>query len=124
MHPVTVRFDDDTIDWLDNEADRRDLDSRAELLRELLDEAREADALRSENEQLRSRIEEMRSRLAAANSHRDDVDELVEYVREERSLQERREAREAHRDRVRSASAVKRGWYWLVGRPDPPATTD
>ena len=124
MHPVTVRFDDDTIQWLDDEVDRRDLDSRAELLRELLDEARNAETLRSENEQLRARIEEMRNRLAAANSQHDDVGELVEYVREERSLQERREEREAHRDRIRSASAPKRAWWWLVGPPEPPTATD
>jgi len=53
--------------------------------------------------------------LRASNARQDDVEDIVEYVDEERSLRRQRAEQERRR---RQASIVKRSWWWLAGEPD------
>ena len=124
MESVTVRFGEETVEWLDGEADRRG-ESRAEVIREAVAKGREAaevrseaeaeaEELRSELEQAQNRIGELENQLRAVNTRNDDVDELVEYVEHEKTLQERRAEREQEREQ---AGVFTRAKWWLVGRP-------
>jgi chromosome segregation ATPase len=58
--------------------------------------------------------DDLRRQLQAVTSKERNVDELVEYVEEERAIQQRREQRERER---RQANALRRAWWWLAGEP-------
>lgn len=103
MDPHTIRMPEDLLDELAEEADERGV-SRAKYIRSLLRQRTEYDELQRENERLRNQ-------LAATNSRQDDVDELVEYVEEERAIQQRREER-------RDAPVWRRAKWWVLGRSD------
>jgi len=100
MQPHTIRLPEDLLAELRAEADERGV-SQAEYIRSVLRNRTEYDELRRENERLRDQ-------LAATNARQDDVGELVEYVEEERRIQQRREQR-------RSAPVWRRAWRWVVG---------
>lgn len=120
METITLRVEADTLESLDAEADERGV-SRSEYVRELLRTRHEADRLREEIEDLRgerdaaeARADDLRRQLRSANSRADDVDDLAEYVREERSLRRREAERERRR---REASIIRRAKWWITGEP-------
>ncbi|SEP30921.1 hypothetical protein SAMN04487948_1423 [Halogranum amylolyticum] len=67
-----------------------------------------ADEIEEGLKELRTERDNLRRQLQAANSRMDDVQELVEYVEEERSLQPRREQR-------RDAPIWTRAKRWVLG---------
>lgn len=101
MDPHTIRMPEDLLDELEEEAEERGV-SRADYIRSLLRQRTEYDELRRENERLRQQLQ-------AVNSRQDDVGELVEYVEEERKIQQRREER-------RDAPIWRRAKWWVFGR--------
>lgn len=119
MEAITLRLEADTIESIDDEADERDL-SRSEYIRNTLRTRHETEQLRREHERIQAkherRINELENerdrlqrKLTATNSRNDDVDELVEYVEEERELQRRREER-------RDAPLWTRAKWYVFGR--------
>ena len=109
---VAARVSPDTaaeIERLQNDGDR----SQSEAVRELLRRGIEADRLRRERDSLQNQLNTLAGRER-------EHGELVEYVQEERSLQQRREERrerERQREREReNAPAWRRAKWWLFGR--------
>lgn len=91
-------------------ADEHDL-SRSDTIRELLSRGVEYDRVQTENDRLRRQLQ-------ATNARQEDVGELVEYVEEERAIQQRREER-------RDAPVWRRAKWWVLGRGDgSPASSD
>jgi TolA-binding protein len=119
MKNITVRLDEDLIDELEREADEHDV-SRSEYIRNTLATRDEHDATHDEYEQeindLKKQIDEletenerMRNEKRQILEQREENTELVEYVQEERKLQQRREER-------LDAPVWRRAKWWLVGR--------
>ena len=115
MKKVSVSLEDEHIAMLEEREEHGDADSRSEALRDVLDEyeavRNECQELRNECESLRNRQEDLRKQLREANRTNDRVEEIVEYVEEEKSLQERRQERE-------SAPVWRRAKWWALGYPD------
>ena len=109
MKNVTVRLSDEYVETLDEEADNLDV-SRARHLRDLIEKGREVEEIQSELEATQAKVEDLRRQLQAANSRERDVDDLVEYVEEERQIQRRREER-------RQANMFRRAWWFVAGAP-------
>jgi len=111
MDQITLRLRPETVEEVETEADERDL-SRSEVLREAVESRNEHEAeverLREEVDELRTEVERLRSEKRALIDDREERAELVEYVEQEKSLQEER----------LQASAVERAKWWLFGR-DP-----
>ena len=103
MQQLTIRVADETATEIENRADESDA-SKSEVARELL-------RLGSEHESLQAECDRLRRELQAANSRYDEHTELVEYVEEERRIQQRREER-SH------APAWRRAKWWLLGTPE------
>jgi Arc/MetJ-type ribon-helix-helix transcriptional regulator len=98
---VAARVSPDTaaeIERLQNDGER----SQSEAVRELLRRGIEADRLRRERDSLQNQLNTLAGRER-------EHGELVEYVQEERSIQERQEER-------RDAPAWRRAKWWLLGR--------
>jgi len=113
MPRFTLSVPDDLDDWLEaryGEGPETPYDSKAEAAREhprvarrvaaaehdldeLLAAARVED-LETRLEHAEARQDDLRRQLQAANSRDEDHQELVEYVRDERRLRQRREERE------------------------------
>lgn len=128
MRQITLRLSEDMLESLEGEADEHGV-SRSEYIRDTLDSRHEADGLRDEYEtriddlreehaaevdELRTeldraeaRIDDLQNQLAAANQRIDAANDLVEYVRDERTAEQRR----------REAGALKRFRWWLGGMP-------
>jgi predicted DNA-binding ribbon-helix-helix protein len=107
MESVSTRLDDETYRDVRETAEERDV-SIAEILRELVEKGTEYDdrvsALETENERLHR---ERRQLL----EQREEKQELVEYVEEERGIQRRREQR-------RAAPLWRRAKWYVLGQPD------
>lgn len=105
MEKVSATVEDRHVEMLDEHP----ADSRSEALREILDEREDlrdrVDDLEDKLEHQEARAEDLRRQLREANRRDDDVDELVEYVERERSVEQRR----------REASIVTRARWWLTG---------
>lgn len=100
-HQVTARVSDDLYE--DIEAVSSEIDgSRADAIRDLLEKGIEFDEIKEENERLKNQ-------LAAVNRRIDEVNDLVEYVEETRSLEERRLERQ-------DAPVWRRAKWWVFGR--------
>ena len=108
MAQISLRLDDDLLADLELEANERGL-TRSEYIRSLLTDrpatgrvdaadlqavARKLRECERERDALDARREELRRQLTAVNSRQEEHQELVEYGERERSLMERREARE------------------------------
>lgn len=104
---VTVRMEEDVVETLEQEAEQREM-TRSEYLREIIDERHRADDLVDDVEQAEAKVDDLRRQLATVRAREDDVDELVAYVEEEKSLQEREQER-------KNAPAWTRFRYWLFG---------
>lgn len=112
MEQITVRLDPDVIAELDEEAEDRN-ESRAEYVRHVIDSRHEVEELQTEVDELQTEVDRLQRELQAANRRVDEHQELVRYVEEERSLQERREQRQRERER---AGILTRSKWWLFGR--------
>lgn len=101
MEPVTTRIDDETNRYVEQQAGERGV-SKAEVLRELIERGRDYDRLKAERDRLRA---EKRTLISQREEHTD----LVEYVEQERELQQRREER-------KDAPVWTRAKWWVLGR--------
>lgn len=100
MKTITMRFDENTVESLDAEADEREL-SHSEYLRKI-DAQERIRELETENERLKRKKRQILDQ-------REENSELVEYAQNERELQ--RQERER-----RDAPAWQRAKWWLLGR--------
>lgn len=103
MESVSTRLNDETYQYVRETVDERDV-SQAEVLRELIEKGIEYDDIEREKKRLETRVRKL-------IDTREEHDELVEYVEEERSLQHRREERS-------QANVFQRAWWWIAGTPD------
>lgn len=92
-------------------------ESRAEALRELVDKGLEhddvVDDLERDIDHLEARIDELTNQLQHERERQEEHNELVEYVQDEKSLQQRREARERRKDNATIVERTKaRIWGW------------
>lgn len=110
MQNVTLRMDEDFVETLDAEADERDL-SRSDYIRNILQSRDNANELQRKMDELQRKNDELRSQLQAANQRIDASNEIVEYVEEQREVEDKREKR-SH------ANVLRRGWWWLTGTPE------
>lgn len=105
MQKISASVEDRHVEMLD----KHPAGSRSEALREILDEREDlrdrVDDLEDELEHQEARAEDLRRQLREANRHDEDVAELVEYVEDERTVEQRR----------REASIVTRARWWLTG---------
>ena len=117
----TVGFEDRHKRIVEDVVDEHDLDSFAEGVRAVIEQRDELQEdvddlqetvadLEDELEHARARRDEMRDRLAAVQDRQEDVQELVEYVEQERTLQERKA----------QAGLMTRARWWLVGMDEDP----
>lgn len=124
MEAITLRLEADTLESIDEEGSEHDL-SRSEYIRNILRTRHESDQLRDEHERIQAEYERQISelkherdrlerKLTATNSRNDDVDELVEYVEEQRDLERYRERRER---KIDQAGLVTRAKWFVTGMP-------
>ena len=106
---TTVQLDEETKTILDDLTDDEtgDYASGSAAVREALRRFDEIEAVRA-------RRDDLRRQLAAQNRRSGEVEEVVEYAREEKALRSDRDAREQRR---RSVSILTRTWWRLTGEP-------
>ena len=129
MGQISIRMSDDRIESLDRDAEDNGL-TRAEFVRDLLESRNEPSETQAELEECRATVGELRSQLDELQTEverlhrerrqlleqREENQELVKFAQEQRSVVRSREERERERE---SANALKRAWWWAVGRPPP-----
>jgi len=135
MPRFTLSVPDDLDDWLEEqygEGPETPYDSKAEAARahlrvarrvaaaehdldELLAAADRVAELETDLEHAEARQDDLRRQLQAANSRDEDHQELVEYVRDERRIQQRREERE---ELKATAGLLTRAKWWVTGMPN------
>lgn len=116
----TVTLYDQHLDQIAAAKDRLDDDEPGEsaAVREVFDQAAEADELEQQVDELRNRVDELRDQLAAANTRIDAANELVRYVEEEREVRRRQRSLEEQR----ATAGLGRRLKWMVtGMPTPDA---
>lgn len=119
MQKVSTTFGEETVEDVEAlvEDDGTDYASRAEAFRDLVAKGLRYDDdvadLEAELETLEARIDELTSQLQHQRERERDVEEVVEYVEEERSIQERRERERRRRE---SAGLATRAKWFLFGR--------
>jgi metal-responsive CopG/Arc/MetJ family transcriptional regulator len=101
MESLTAKVPEDLLEEIEDYADDEHDGNRSEAVRDLLGRGLDADELEAE----RDRLERQYRQLI---EQREEHEALVEYVEEERTLEERR----------RRAGLAKRAKWWLVGMPD------
>jgi chromosome segregation ATPase len=101
MKKVSVSVRERHVDLLEE----RPEESRSEALRAVLDEYED---LRTECEELRTRCERLENEKQTLLEQREEHGELVRYVQEERSAEQRR----------REAGLVTRAKWWAFGMPE------
>lgn len=109
MKNVTVRLSEEEVETLDAEANDLEI-SRAEYIRDLIEKGRESDETQRELKETQNKVADLRRQLQAVNTRQEDVGELVEYVEQEREL-------EQHREQRRQAAVWTRAKWWLLGEP-------
>ncbi|SIS00752.1 hypothetical protein SAMN05421858_5133 [Haladaptatus litoreus] len=100
MEQITARVETELAEEIERRASEHDV-SKSEATRTLLERGTEYAELENENKRLRNQLQALTARQ---NEH----EELVEYVEREKSLQTRREERNA-------APAWERFRMWLLG---------
>ena len=103
MPRASARISEDLDSEIEAFADEHDL-TRSDAIRELLQRGVEYDRVRTENDRLQRNLQQL-------IDQREEHTELVEYVEEERSLQQRRAER-------RDAPLWRRAKWWVLGRTD------
>lgn len=101
MESLTAKVPEDLLEEIEDYADDEHDGNRSEAVRDLLRRGLDADELEAE----RDRLERQYRQLI---EQRDEHEALVEYVEQEKTLEERR----------RRAGLAKRAKWWLVGMPD------
>lgn len=105
MPRLTVTVSDEQDDYLASKVeDSDDLDSKSAAIRECIS----SDERLQKVEQERDRLQDQ---LAASNARQDDVSEIVEYVDQERQMQEQQR-------RKQNAPVWTRAKYWVFGVPE------
>jgi metal-responsive CopG/Arc/MetJ family transcriptional regulator len=102
MGKISLRVPDPLLGELDTESDEIGV-SRSEYIRNTL-------ASRNDSEELRRENDRLRNEKRALIQQREEHTALVEYVEDEREIQERREQRQQR-------NVLRRAWWWLVGAP-------
>lgn len=101
MPQASARVSENVSAEIDAYSDEHDC-SRSTAIRELLQRGVEYDRVRNENDRLQRNLQQL-------IGQREEHGELVEYVEEERALQQRRQERQ-------DAPAWRRAKWWLFGR--------
>jgi antitoxin component of RelBE/YafQ-DinJ toxin-antitoxin module len=109
MPQVSARVDEDSDARIEAFADEHDL-TRSEAIRELLRRGVEYDRVQTENDRLQRNLQQL-------IGQREEHTELVEYVEEERGIQQRREER-------RDAPLWRRARWFVFGRSDDGEAAD
>jgi metal-responsive CopG/Arc/MetJ family transcriptional regulator len=111
MQQITLRVDEDVLDEIEQEAEEAGV-SRSEHIREVLRTRNEHDEIRTEYEEriesLETELDRAQRRTRQVLEQKEERDELIRYVEQERSLQE---------DRVRAGIVTRAKWF-LVGREE------
>lgn len=88
MQTITLRLDENTVESLDEEADKRDV-TRSEYVRTIIDQRHEYKRLQSEHERitdkLQGKIDRLENEKQTLISDRQERQELVRYVEDERT---------------------------------------
>ncbi|MBV0903927.1 hypothetical protein [Haloarcula salina] len=112
MGRFSVSIDDGLQEELEEHAEEHHDGVRSRAVEELLERGLEHDDvvedLQDELEHERARADDLRRQLQAMSERQEDVGELVRYVEDERTAEQRR----------REASAVTRAKWWLFGMDD------
>jgi metal-responsive CopG/Arc/MetJ family transcriptional regulator len=106
MPTYSVRASGNLADEIEAFADAYD-GSRSDALRELLRRGTAYEDIQRD----RDRLQNAQTQLI---EHREENQELVEYVKEQRSIEREREDRQRERE---SANIVRRTWWAIAGRP-------
>ena len=110
MRQMTVSLREEQAQWIEeNIGDGEGFESKSDAVRTIIDRQWE---LQSEVDDLKNENKELRNQLAATNQRIDEVNDLVEYVDEQRSLERSREEREERRAK---AGILTRAKWYLVG---------
>jgi len=88
MTRVTTTLEDDQAEYLQQVKAEEDLDSDAAALRVCVERAAMHEDAQQRATELEARAEELRNELQAANRRIDSANEIVEYVEEEKSLED------------------------------------
>lgn len=103
MEAITLRLEQNTIKSLEDEADEHDI-TRSEYLRRIIERRSEYEEI----DRLRGELERVKNERNTLIQEREDTTAIVEYVDQERELEERR--------RRRQASPIwKRAKWWVFG---------
>lgn len=107
---MTVSLREEQAEWIEaNIGDGKQYESKSDAIRTIIDRHEE---LQFEVDNLRQENKQLRDQLAATNQRIDEVNDLVEYVDEQRTLEQSRERRE---ERRAQAGVLTRAKWWLVG---------
>ena len=114
MDRISITLPEKHLKRLDElSGENKPYDSRSEAIREII---REYDHLQDRVSDLEDDVsalkaerDDLRRQLREVNSRNDDVDELMEYIREEKSLQQEERER-------RNAPVWMRAKFWIFGR--------
>lgn len=106
---MSERFTITLPDDMDERLPYDEHDSKSATVVHFIRRGFEADELGAELESAEAQVDDLRRQLQATNRRQDDMSELVEYVEQEKSLQERREER-------RGAPIWTRAKRWVFGR--------
>ena len=90
---MSERFTSTVPDELADKIPFHEFESKSGAIVHHVERGLEVDETEEELKELRTERDNLRRQLQAANTRMDDVQEFVEYVEEERSLQTRREER-------------------------------
>lgn len=89
MEQITVRIPEHTLEELDHEAEAEGgVASRSEYIRQIIDQ-RNDDEKAAELERLRTQVERLQNEKQLILQEREEKSELVAYVEEERSAEQR-----------------------------------
>lgn len=120
MGRITFTADPQHEDIIASVRSEDDVESQSEAVRECItryaDLQQRVAELLQEVEDAETEIDRLQRELAATNRRVDEHKELVEYVREERQVERRREKRERLKD---TAGVFTRAKWWVTGMPDP-----
>lgn len=115
MVRATVTFDDHHNIVLEEVQKEETIDSKSGAVRHCIEAYEELHRLREELhhkderiDELQARIDDLRNQLATTNQRIDANNELVEHVREQRSITQRRA----------QAGVLTRARWWLTGMSD------
>ncbi len=105
---VTTTLDEKHADYVESVREEQNLDSDAAAVRKCIERAREHEYAQQRAAECEQRVEELRDQLAAANSRIDAANEIVRYVEEKKTVEQKR----------RSAGLATRTKWWLFGMDD------